>query len=105
MLGIGKWQAEVKNMFFSGKAILEIKDDGGKYGMNLELPDSDLEIPEINIISAEEDGSTLLAKAEVSLLPGKEIDVNITFDGDVCNGFLKVPFVGKIKISNAAKIG
>ncbi len=105
MIGLGKWQADVKNMFFSGKAILEIKDDGGKYGMDLELPDSDIEIPEIKIIEAEEESNILNAKAEVSLLPGKTIDVCLTFDDDVCNGFLKVPFVGKIKISNAAKIG
>ena len=49
-------------------------------------------------------GGTLDAKATVAILPGKEIDIHLTFDEDGCNGYLKIPFVGKIKIKNAVRI-
>ena len=60
---------------------------------------------DITITEFEEDEDTLDAKATVAILPGKEIDVHLTFDDDGCNGYLKIPFVGKIKIKDAVKIG
>ena len=50
---------------------------------------------DITITEFEEDDDTLDAKATVAILPGKEIDVHLTFDDDGCNGYLKIPFVGK----------
>ena len=52
----------------------------------------------------EADDDTLDAKATVAILPGKEIDVHLTIDDDGCNGYLKIPFVGKIKIKDAVRI-
>ena len=80
MLGIGKYKAQINNMFFKGEAIFELIDNGGKYDIKVELEDKDIDMPEIII-------------AETSVEDNK------------CNGFLKIPFVGKVKIKDAEKIG
>ncbi|HOD02359.1 MAG: hypothetical protein BWY46_01807 [Firmicutes bacterium ADurb.Bin300] len=103
MIGLGNWLAHVDTMFFKGDAIIKVYDKNGEYGFDLELP-SDMDIPEFKIYDITEDGNTLNAKASVDLLQGKEIDLSFTFEGDTASGFLKIPYIGKIKIKEAKKI-
>lgn len=105
MLGIGKYKAQINNMFFKGEAIFELKDKGGKYDIEIELEDADVDMPEIIISDTAEEDNTLTAKATSPMFPGKEVDICLTFEDDKCNGFLKIPFVGKVKIKDAVKIG
>ena len=105
MLGIGKYRAQINNMFFKGEAIFELIDNGGKYDLKVELEDKDIDMPEIDITDTSVEDNTLIAKATSPAFPGKEVDVSLTFEGDKCNGFLKIPFVGKVKIKDAVKIG
>ena len=72
--------------------------------MEIELQGADFDMPDFELKNVREDGNTLLANATTSLLPGKEIDVELTFENNKCNGFLKIPFIGKIKIKDAEKI-
>ena len=103
MIGVGKYKVNIDHMFFQGEAIFEIEYENGKYEFEIEIENADFDF-DIDITEAEEDGNTLYAKATVAILPGKTIDVNLTFEDDKCNGFLKIPFVGKIKIKDAVKI-
>ncbi len=105
MIGIGKYKVKIDHMFYNGEAIFEIENENGAYKIEIELADDDFEMPDIKLTDVIEDENTLIAKADVSAFPGKPVDVNLTFDGDKCNGFLKIPFVGKIKIKDAVKIG
>ncbi len=105
MIGLGKYKTSINNMFFKGDAIFELENDNGKYELELELIGADFDIPDFELKDVTEDGETLLAKAVTSLLPGKEIDISLTFENDKCNGFIKIPFVGKVKIKDAVKIG
>jgi len=90
-------------MFYNGAAILDISDNGGEYDIKCDLPD--MEIPEIKIGSVTEDGDTLNAIASTDMLKGKDIPCAVTFDGDSAEGFLKVPFLGKLKLQDGEKIG
>lgn len=101
MIGIGKWVCHVDTMFFKGDARIRIFDDNGEYGFELSLPDMD--IPEIVIKDVKEDGNTVTATATTDLLPGKDIGVKLTFDGDTFEGVLKVPFIGKIKLKDGKR--
>lgn len=103
MIGLGNWLAHVDTMFFKGDVVIKVTDNGGEYGFELELPD-DIDLPEYKIYDITEDGNTLNAKASVDLLQGKEIDISFTFEGDTASGFLKIPYVGKIKIKEAKKV-
>ena len=103
MVGIRSWFAKIDTMFFKGDVTIKVSDVNGQYKFELELP-SDVDIPDFEIYDITEDGDTLNAKASVSLLPGKEVDISITFEGDTANGFLKIPYLGKIKIKDAKKI-
>ncbi len=105
MIGLGKYKAKINNMFFKGDAIFELENENGKYEMEIELQGADFDMPDFKLSDVAEDGNTLTAKATTSLLPGKDIDVELTFEDDKCNGFLKIPFIGKIKIKDAEKIG
>lgn len=104
MIGLGKYKAKINNMFFKGDAIFELDFEDGKYEMEIELQGADFDMPDFELKNVREDGNTLLANATTSLLPGKEIDVELTFENNKCNGFLKIPFIGKIKIKDAEKI-
>lgn len=103
MLGVGKYKTYVDHMFFKGEAVFEIEYENGEYEFEIELENADFEM-DVKILESEVLDNTLIAKATVGVLPGKTIDVNLTFEDDKCNGFLKIPFVGKIKIKDAVKL-
>ncbi len=103
MIGIGKYKVDIDHMFFKGEAIFEIGFENGNYKFEIDIDDADFDM-DVTIVDFEEDDDTLDAKATVAILPGKEIDVHLTFDDNGCNGYLKIPFVGKIKIKDAVKI-
>ncbi len=103
MIGIGKYKVNIDHMFYKGEAVFEIEFENGNYKFEIEVDDADFDL-DVTIVDFEEDDDTLDAKATVPILPGKEIDVHLTFEDDMCNGYLKVPFVGKIKIKDAVKI-
>ena len=103
MLGIGKWLCKVNSMFYRGDVTLNIADNNGEYDITLEI-DADFDMPDYKIYDVVTEGNTVTAKAEVSLLPGKEIDVYFSIENDNLTGVLKVPFMGKIKITEGHKI-
>ena len=102
MIGLGKWICTVNTMFYSGDVKFEIFDDNGEYGFNLDMPG--MKIPDITVKKVEEDDDTITATVETSLLEGKDITLVVTIDGDTFDGYLKVPFFGKVKLKNGHRI-
>lgn len=98
-----KYKAKINNMFFKGDAVFGITCNNGKYGMEIDLDGAEFDMP-VDILEAEVVDNTFLAKATTSLLPEKNFDITLTFEDDKCNGFLKIPFIGKVKIKDAAKV-
>ena len=106
MIGLGKYNVSINHMFYTGVATFEIKDDNGSYKLDIVLNENDdFEISDVELTDVIEEVDTIIAKAYIDEFPGKAIDVTLTFNNDKCNGFLKIPFVGKIKIKDAVKIG
>ena len=101
MIGLGKWACSVDSMFFSGDVALTVVDKNGEYDFVIDLPGID--IPEYVIKSVEEDGNTIKAVVNVPMI-GKDADLNVTFDGDTFTGFLKIPFLGKVKFKNGHRV-
>ena len=104
MIGIGKYKVDIDHMFFKGEAVFEIKYDDGKYEFEIEIENADFDMDDIEIVDYTEDADTLDATAKVSLVPGKPINIHLTFTDTGCDGYLKIPFVGKVKIKDAVKI-
>ena len=102
MIGIGTWQCSVDTMFFKGDATIKIFDNNGEYGFEISIPDVD--IPEIEVKDIVEEGNTITATAQISLLPGKDISIYVEFEEDTFSGYLKIPFVGKVKLKNGKKV-
>ena len=102
MTGLGKWICSVNTIFFSGDVKFEIFDNDGKYGFIIEIPD--VKSPEIIIKNVDEDDDEITITAETSLLPGKDVTLFLEFDDDTCEGYVKVPMVGKIRLRNGKKI-
>lgn len=102
MIGLGKCACTVNTMFFSGEVKLNVFDNNGEYGFELDMPGVD--IPDIEIKKVEEDEDTINAVVATSLLPGKDIEMSVTFDDDEFDGFLKIPFLGKVKLKDGRKI-
>lgn len=105
MTGIGRWICNVNTVFFSGDVKFEISDNDGEYGFSIDIPG--IKAPGINIKDVEEDDEEITVTAETSLLPGKDVVLFLEFDDDddTCEGYVKVPMVGKIKLRNGKKIG
>ena len=107
MIGIGKWKASVSTMMFSTSAVVEIKDNNGKYEFIYNVPEKYKNV-KINILSIEEEGTdTLVVKAEASVLPGKIAEFHATFTGDTLTGYIKAPIMGgmKVKIRDGHRVG
>ncbi len=102
MIGLGTWQGSVDTMFFSGTAQVRVFDDNGKYGFELQVPDID--IPKIDVKEIIEEGNRISAVATTDILPGKEVKLELEFNGDEFTGFIRVPFIGKVKINDGKKI-
>ncbi len=103
MIGLGNWKFHVDTMFYRGEAILSVTDNDGKYHVEIEI--TDVDIPEITIYGIEQDGNTITGTAATDMLKGKEIPFSITFEGETANGFMKIPFLGRVKMENGQKIG
>ena len=93
---------QCKYYFFSGDVKFEIFDNDGKYGFIIEIPD--VKSPEIIIKNVDEDDDEITITAETSLLPGKDVTLFLEFNDDTCEGYVKVPMVGKIRLRNGKKI-
>ena len=102
MIGLGNWACKVNSMFFSGEVKFTISDNDGEYGFEISIPG--IELPDFAVKSIEEDNDTLTVVATTSILPDKEAEAVITFDEDEFDGFLKVPFLGKIKFKDGHRI-
>ncbi len=102
MIGLGKWACNVKTMFFTGEAKISVFDNNGEYGFKLEVPG--VTVPKVTIKELKEEGDTINAVVQTDLLPDKDIDLSITFDGDEFDGFIKVPYIGKIKFRDGHRI-
>ncbi len=93
MIGIGKWAGKVKALMMTFEGTVEVRNNNGQYAFHFELPERFKGV-QIRTYDITEDGNTLRGKAEVSLLPGKELQAEVTFLGDTMEGRLIVPFMG-----------
>jgi superfamily I DNA/RNA helicase len=59
----------------------------------------------LSVKEVEEDDDTITATVETSVLPGKDITLVVTIDGDEFDGYIKVPMFGKVKLKNGRRIG
>ena len=98
-----KYKAKLNNMFFKGDAVFGITLTDGKYGMDIELEGAEFEMP-VNIVEANAEDDVFTAKATTPILPDRDFDILLTFEDDKCNGYLKIPFIGKVKIKDAIKL-
>jgi len=103
MVGLGKWKFNVDTMFYRGDAFLSIGEKDGEYDIGLELPGMD--VPDFSVNDIQAEGNTVTGNVKTSLLRGKEIPFSYTFEGESASGFMKVPFMGKIKLNNGVKVG
>lgn len=102
MIGLGTWACNVNTMFFSGEAKIKIFDNNGSYGFELNVPG--VTVPDIDVKKIEEDDDTITAVVQTSLLPGKDIELTVTFDEDEFDGFVKIPFLGKVKFKDGHRV-
>lgn len=103
MIGLGKWSVRVDTMMFRGTATINVFDNNGEYGFELDA--SGIDIPDVKVSNVVENGNKLDAVATTSALPGKEVPLSLEFNGYEVTGFLKVPFIGKVKLKDGKKIG
>ena len=108
MIGIGKWQGEinVQILRFKGDVFIDIADDGGKYAVDIKLPEQ-LQKVKLNFESIEEvGGDGLKGKGKLLTPAGRELgfEADVTFDGDTVSGCLKIA-IATIKIKNGRRIG
>lgn len=103
MIGIGKWACSVDTMMFRAEAVVTISDNGGEYAFDIDA--KGINVPEYKVYNIEENGNTLSAVVSSPMLPGKEVPVCMTFEGDTVSGYVRVPVLGKVKLKNGKRIG
>lgn len=97
MIGLGKWEAPISTMLFSGTGRMTITDLNGFYHFDFELVGHTL--PEITVTEIKEEGNTLSGLGECDMTGGKQLPFSLEFSGDTFSGKIKVPLMGTIKLS------
>lgn len=101
MIGIGSWTCRIDTMFYEGDADFVIADNGGEYDISLSVGGVS---PEFTVKSlTEENGDTLHGIGTAAVMPNKDLEVILTFNGDKFTGVVKVPFLGKIKLKDGKR--
>ena len=104
MIGLGTWVTSVNMLVYKGDITVVIADKDGQYDIDFQLPDKlkDVKIRTYDIV---ENGNTLKGKGEITMLPGKELEAEVTFNGDTFEGVLRIPFMKRnIPLKNGHKI-
>ena len=104
MIGLGTWVTSVNMMIFKGDITVVIAEKDGKYDIDFQLPDKlkDVKIRTYDIV---EEGNTLRGKGEITMMPGKELEAEVTFNSDTFTGVLRIPFLKRtIELKNGHKI-
>ena len=96
MLGLGKWKFDLKTMIYTGEAQIELYDNNGQYGLRILKPE--METPQITVKELVEKDDTIKAVISVSLLPHSNLTLVFQFTDNTVEGYVKVPFLGKIPI-------
>ena len=102
MIGIGKWTGELDTPLIKGSAVVTIAEKDGKYDFIISVPDVS-NLPDFAVFDVKEDGDSLTGKAKLQLMGGITVDVFAEFHGDTFEGYIKIPFMGKIPISNGRR--
>ena len=103
LLGEGKWKFRVDTMFYRGDVDVMVGSNDGGYDIDIKLTDMEIPSPSYERITVE--GNILTGVAHTDLLKGKDIPFSFTIEGDTASGYLKVPFMGKIKLNDGHRVG
>jgi len=92
-------------MLFKGDAELVVKEKDGAYDVDVKIPGDS--VPEFVFKSAKAEGNVLsgIVLIDMDMMKGKDIPFSFTFDGDTASGYLKVPFLGTVKLKNGVRVG
>ena len=102
LLGEGKWKFQLDTMFYRGDAFMTVGSKDGEYDIKIELVD--MSVPDFSYEQLQAEENTVTGIAHTDLLKGKDLPFSVTFENDTANGYLKVPFMGKIKLKDGEKI-
>ena len=105
MIGLGTWMTSVKSLLFSGDIKVVISDKDGQYDIDFQLPEKfkNVKIRTYDIVEVGD--NTLKGKGEITMLPGKEIEAEVTFNGDKFVGELRIPFMKRtLELKNGHKL-
>lgn len=104
MIGLGKWTGEIETSIIRGSAVVDISDNNGEYAFSVSVPTMEA-LPDFTVYDIEEKGNCLSGKADIALMGKMTVEIFVEISGDRFEGYLKVPFFGKIEIKNGRKIG
>ncbi|MBQ6268419.1 MAG: hypothetical protein IJK64_11700 [Clostridia bacterium] len=96
MIGLGTWKFDLKTMIFTGEVRLEVFDNAGQYGLRILQPA--METPQITVKELKETDDTVKAVISTALVPHADLTLVATFAGDRVEGYVKVPFIGKVPL-------
>lgn len=100
MIGLGTWNFDVNLPFIQvNPTVIISADEKGKYVIDMNLGGVTAE-PSYKIIDIKEQKNSLLIKVSVPMVKiYGDVSVNLTFDGDKCQGIANIPMVGRITVN------
>lgn len=102
MVGIGKWIGVIDTPMIKGTANVTVSDNDGTYDIVVSVPEIS-NLPDFSVFDIKEDGNCIDGKAKVQIMGGITVDVHAEFEGDNFSGYIKIPFMGQIPISNGRR--
>ncbi len=101
---IGKWQGRADTPFFKGSAVVDIFDDGGKYGFKTSVQGFD-KLPEFSVYNIQEGENSLKGCADINMFGKITAEIEVHFNGDTFTGEIRLPVLGKVQILDGRRIG
>ena len=107
MIGLGIWKGEVNTTILSGSATVEIYDNNGEYGFNVEV-EGMKKLPKFSVYDIKEGKNTLSGKATIKFMGTVNAEICVRFleeDPDRFEGTITVPMLGAVPIENGRRVG
>lgn len=104
MIGLGRWACGLDTPMIEEDGVVQISEKEGEYVFRLLARDKNIPDYKVETIK-EKDDDTLIISLTIDGIPEEnKVIIHATFSDDKLTGYIRLPFIGRLKITNGRRI-